>query len=111
MREDLYTSGECSALAGLLPGVQGEIPAGRVPHQKVPEMREDLHIPVKRPSLAKILPGMPGEAESKTPYGTSGVVCGQVWKNRSPERNQPLGSFAPIGSRRIQISEVKEREN
>ena len=51
-------------------------PAGGEHHQKVPEMREDLHFPVKRPSLAKILPGMP-----KTPYGTSGVVCGQVRKN------------------------------
>ena len=66
MREDLHSSGKCPALAGLLSGVQGEIPAGGEHHQKVPEMREDLHFPVKRPSLAKILPGMPGEACCRT---------------------------------------------
>ena len=42
---------------------------------------------------------------------TSGVVCGQVWKNRPRERKRPLGWFAPFGSRRIQISEVEEHEN
>ena len=61
MREDIHASGTCPALAGLLPGVQGEIPAGRVPHQKVSEMRKDLHLPIKRPELAKILPGMSGK--------------------------------------------------
>ena len=61
MREDFHASGKCPALAGLLPGVQGEIPAGRVPHQKVSEMRKDLHLSIKRSELAKILPGMLGK--------------------------------------------------
>lgn len=62
LRENFYAAGKCPALAGLLPGVQGEIPAGRVPHQKVSEMRKDLHLPIKRPELAKILPGMSEKA-------------------------------------------------
>ena len=57
------------------------------------------------------VPFFPGKVKPTSgvvwPKPTSGVVCGQVWKNRSPERNQPLGSFAPFGSCRIQISEVK----
>ena len=56
MREVLHSSGKCPELAGLLPGVQGEVPAGadhhkKVPkpagadhHKKVPKMREDLHL-------------------------------------------------------------------
>ena len=62
MREDIYTAGKCSALAGLLSGVQGEVPAGGYPYQKVPEMREDLYFPVKCRTLAEILPGMPEKA-------------------------------------------------
>ena len=46
MREDLHSSGKCPELAGLLPGVQGEVPAGGDHHKKVPKMREDLYLSV-----------------------------------------------------------------
>ena len=62
LREDDHPSGECSVLADPLPGVQGEIPAGRKYHQKVPEMRKNFHLPIKLPELAKILPGMSEKA-------------------------------------------------
>ena len=58
MREDLHSSGKCPALAGLLSGVQGQVPAGGDHYQKVSEMREDLYFPVKRTALAKILPAV-----------------------------------------------------
>ena len=63
MREDLHSSGKCPELAGLLPGVQGEVPAGADHHKKVPKMREDLHIPVRRPAMAEILSGVSEKAE------------------------------------------------
>ena len=46
MREDLHSSGRRPILAGLLPGVQGEVPAGADHHKKVPKMREDLYLSV-----------------------------------------------------------------
>ena len=46
MRKDLHSSGKCPELAGLLPGVQGEVPAGADHHKKVPKMREDLYLSV-----------------------------------------------------------------
>ncbi len=55
MREDLYSSGKCPALAGLLSGVQGEVSAGGDYHKKVSKMREDFHFPVGRQALAKVL--------------------------------------------------------
>ena len=58
VRKDLHSSGKCPALAGYLPGVQGEVSAGGDHHKKVPKMREDLHIPVRRPAMAEILPGV-----------------------------------------------------
>ena len=62
LREDLHASGKCPTLAGLLPGVQGQVSAGADHYREVPEMREDLHIPFKRPPLAKILPRLQEEA-------------------------------------------------
>ena len=62
MREDLHAPGRRPILAGLLPGVQGEVPAGGRPYPKVPEMREGFHFSVKRPALAEVLPGMSGKA-------------------------------------------------
>ena len=63
VRKDLHASGKCPALAGHLPGVQGEVSAGGDHHKKVPKMREDLHIPVRRPAMAEILPGVSEKAE------------------------------------------------
>ena len=58
MWEDFHSSGKCPALAGLLSGVQGQVPAGGDHYQKVSKMREDLHFPVKCIALAKILPAV-----------------------------------------------------
>ena len=63
VRKDLHSSGKCPALAGHLPGVQGEVSAGGDHHEKVPKMREDLHIPVRRPAMAEILSGVSEKAE------------------------------------------------
>ena len=73
MRENLHSSGKRPILAGLLPGVQGEVPAGGRPYQKVPEMREDFHFSVKHPALAEVLPGMPG----KVVTGRKSMKCRQ----------------------------------
>ena len=62
MRKDVYPSGERSALAGLLPGVQRESPAGAADHPKLPGLRAELHFPGGCKALAGLLHGVPGEA-------------------------------------------------
>jgi len=42
--QDVYPSGGGAALAGLLPGMPGEIPAGGDGHEDLPGMRTALHI-------------------------------------------------------------------
>lgn len=62
LREDVYPPGGSAALAGLLPGLPGEGPAGGDDHQAMPPLREGLHVRLLRKALAEDLPVLPGEA-------------------------------------------------
>jgi len=62
MRKDVYPSGECSELADILPGVQGEVSAGGDDHQSMPEMRQELYLSFRRTAMAEILSGVPDRA-------------------------------------------------
>ena len=62
MREELYASGKCPALAGLLYRMQGEISAGGVCNTQVQGLRKELYLSVKSAALAEVLPGMPVKA-------------------------------------------------
>ena len=55
VREDVHAPGGGAALAGLLPGMPGEVPAGGNHHEGVPPLRKALRIPVLRQALAEIL--------------------------------------------------------
>lgn len=66
MWQDVFPPGGGAALAGLLPGMPGEAPAGGDDHQDVPQMWAQLHIRILRPAMAQILPGLPGEAKPVT---------------------------------------------
>ena len=62
MREDGDAPGKRSVLAGLLPGVQGEVPSGREDHENMPAMREILFVLIDGKALATVLPGLLGES-------------------------------------------------
>ena len=63
MREDIYPPGGGSGLAGLLPGLPGEVSAGGNAHGNVPPLREGFHIRFIRKALAQILWGLSDEAD------------------------------------------------
>ena len=56
VRKNLQFTGKRSALAQLLPGVPGQIPARGADHEEMPRMREALYLPVQPSALAELLP-------------------------------------------------------
>ena len=59
MREDIHPSGRGPALAGLLPAMQGKVPAGGNDHEDLSPLWTALHIPLVRQAMAQILPNLP----------------------------------------------------
>ena len=50
-------------MAGLLPALQGEIPAGGNHHKDLPPLWTALHFPFLRQTVAQNLPGLQGAAQ------------------------------------------------
>ena len=66
MRKNVHSSGRCPALAGSLPGMQGETSAGGNAQPQMPEMRQDFYVPLKYQAMAEILPGLSVKTDSMT---------------------------------------------
>ena len=63
MRKDIHAALIRTALAELLPGVQGKVPTGGDDNEDMQRVWKKFYLSIFCPTLAALLPGVSGEEE------------------------------------------------